>query len=573
LSDLRGSALLGVHHDPGGGDNLNQSATADRGSAARTAADRCFSELEFTPPGWVSFDASQGRVLIMGPVSAVNEIVPGLDPRLRCVVLYEDDGADPVTASPCEVHWACARTVPRMSGYLGAFHVSAGGDPANMLGGDSPAFDVVLDLHASPLLGGQEKPVIGYLASHGDGALAQDLAAQLPEWVGVFDKPRYFRYRPDLCAHARRGLAGCSACLQACATQALRADGDGIAVDPYLCQGCGSCATVCPSGAIEYAVPPIGEWLNRARRALSAYRDAGGDPPRVLLHDQTTADRLDTDPPADVLPVAVEEVGAWGMEAWLTLLAYGAREVILAAPVDIPASELAATRRQIGIAQAVLAGAGHARARIQLIEPGAGWMEAIPDIPDVPVHSAHSAFAALGGKRDTLALALQDLLAGAAPDPIELPGDAPFGRIQVDRQACTLCMACVSVCPSGAVIGGGSEPKLLFRESSCLQCGLCKTACPENAITLQPRLDYEAFLHPKEIVLNEEAMAHCLSCGRPFAPQKLVQRMRDQLAGHWMYQDERARRRLAMCEDCRTRDIFSDEAGLRVHRDDSQANG
>ena len=552
---------------------MSTPAEFDSGKAARAAAERCLSELAFTPPGWVSFDASQGRVLITGPVSAVNEIVPGLDPRLRCVVLYEDDGADPITASPCEMHWACARTPPRISGYLGDFHVSAGGDPASMLGGDSPAFDVVLDLHAAPLLAAQEKPVIGYLASHDDRALARDLAARLPEWVGVFDKPRYFRYRPDLCAHARRGLPGCSACLQSCATQALRADGDGIAVDPYLCQGCGSCAAVCPSGAIEYAVPPIGEWLNRARQALSAYRDAGGDPPRVLLHDEASGDRLHSDLPPDALPMAVEEVGAWGMEAWLALLAYGARQVILVTAPDIPAAELAATQRQIAVAQAVLAGAGHARDRIMLVEPDANWPDAIADAPAIPAHSVRSTFAALGRKRDILALALQDLLPDdhtASSGPVELPVDAPFGCINVDRQACTLCMACVSVCPSAAVTGGGTEPKLLFRESNCLQCGLCKAACPENAITLQPRLDYEAFLHPKEIVLNEEAMAHCVSCGRPFAPQKLVQRMRDKLAGHWMYQNERAQRRLSMCEDCRTRDIFSDEAAMHPYRQDDK---
>jgi hypothetical protein len=35
------------------------------------------------------------------------------------------------------------------------------------------------------------------------------------------------------------------------------------------------------------------------------------------------------------------------------------------------------------------------------------------------------------------------------------------------------------------------------------------------------------------------------------------------LAGHWMFKDEQARRRLQMCEDCRVRDLFAAEARQR----------
>jgi hypothetical protein len=32
------------------------------------------------------------------------------------------------------------------------------------------------------------------------------------------------------------------------------------------------------------------------------------------------------------------------------------------------------------------------------------------------------------------------------------------------------------------------------------------------------------------------------------------------LAGHWMFQTEASRRRLQMCEDCRVRDLFTEQA-------------
>ena len=52
----------------------------------------------------------------------------------------------------------------------------------------------------------------------------------------------------------------------------------------------------------------------------------------------------------------------------------------------------------------------------------------------------------------------------------------------MDREACTLCMACASVCPAGAINAGGELPRLDFIELNCVQCGLCESACPEDAI-------------------------------------------------------------------------------------------
>jgi hypothetical protein len=38
----------------------------------------------------------------------------------------------------------------------------------------------------------------------------------------------------------------------------------------------------------------------------------------------------------------------------------------------------------------------------------------------------------------------------------------------------------------------------------------------------------------------------------------MIAKMTERLARHWMFQEERARRRLLMCKDCRVRDLFAD---------------
>ena len=47
----------------------------------------------------------------------------------------------------------------------------------------------------------------------------------------------------------------CTRCIDACPADAITGLAERIEVNPYLCQGGGVCASVCPSGAIRYAYP------------------------------------------------------------------------------------------------------------------------------------------------------------------------------------------------------------------------------------------------------------------------------------------------------------------------------
>ena len=58
----------------------------------------------------------------------------------------------------------------------------------------------------------------------------------------------------------------------------------------------------------------------------------------------------------------------------------------------------------------------------------------------------------------------------------------------MNKQTCTLCMACVGACPETALLDSKETPQLRFIERNCVQCGLCAKTCPEDAITLVPRL-------------------------------------------------------------------------------------
>lgn len=54
------------------------------------------------------------------------------------------------------------------------------------------------------------------------------------------------------CVRVRHRHASCTACFQVCAHEAIARDDDGLlTIDNHLCTGCGACASVCPTSALQ----------------------------------------------------------------------------------------------------------------------------------------------------------------------------------------------------------------------------------------------------------------------------------------------------------------------------------
>ncbi|MGC3874390.1 4Fe-4S dicluster domain-containing protein [Halomonas sp. GXIMD04776] len=454
----------------------------------------------------------------------------------------------------------------RLSGYLGAFQAEIAVEDAPALNLARACirrdhFDLVLDLNTPAHLDLQLPPP-GYHAVGIDTVAYDEALATLADSVGEFEKPKYFQINHDICAHAGRGQSGCIRCLDVCPADAIksvkRRIESWIEIDPYLCHGAGSCTSACPTGAIQYLLPQPQRQLDFVRRLLAAYRQAGGVAPVLRFCDQAWLEQEPTPAAPHVLDIPLEELGAAGLEHWLAGIADGAAEVRIQRHAGLPESLSLLIDDQLDQARTLLSALGHDPLRIITLDESTTVRDAparfdcliAREEPDLTAH-----------KRDRLNAVIDYLGSQGQPsarrEPV--PSGAPFGAIKVDEAACTLCMACVAVCPTSALSGGDNSPRLGFREADCVQCGLCDNACPENAITLLPGFLSDLEARNTARVCKEEDAFACISCGKPFATSSTIASIKAKLVDHPYFAGD-AIRRLEMCEDCRVKDVWRDMA-------------
>ncbi|MCG6883483.1 MAG: 4Fe-4S binding protein [Silicimonas sp.] len=509
---------------------------------------------------------SEGTCLILGRAETALAAADRLSDALAVTCLLTDTPDDIAPDGRFDIATGHLKFA---AGALGGFSITVdafrslqpGGRGAGRFGapkdGAKSTCDIILDLRGQAPLFPADHKREGYVrADPGDPLAVERSIAQAKDLQGVFEKPLYIRFDPTICAHSRASRTGCDRCLNVCPTGAITADGDTVAIDTDICAGCGACAAVCPSGAASYDDPPVATLFARLRTLAATFRAAGGIAPRVLFHEADwggdmirLSARYGQGLPADVIPVEVASVEGVGHAEILAALGVGFASVAL---MPGPRSDRAVIYRELALANAIAPGS---LARLLDVED--------PDAMEAALYGATTGepvanpVLPLGGRRDVTRLAATALNGDAAV--LSLPAGAPYGQINIDTDACTLCLACVSLCPAGALGDNPDKPSVRFQETACLQCGICANACPETAITLNPRLDLrkEALSYR---TLHEEEPFECVECGTPFGVRSTIETIVEKLSDkHWMYQGGDQVRLIQMCDNCRVNAQYHQE--------------
>lgn len=521
-------------------------------------------EATLPAPAAKSIDVvSEGLCLILGPTEVALPAAEQLAAHLGITVLLDRSEEIPEVRT-FDVIVGNLRSA---TGALGQFDVridrlqmiEPGGRGSFSLtepkdGGVSTC-DIILDLRGTdPLFPAHEKRE-GYLRAdpkHAPSVAAAIMAAS--HLTGTFEKPLYVRVEPLLCAHSRAGQTGCTRCLDLCPTGAITPDGEHVSIDPMICAGCGACSSACPSGAVSYDAPPVDLTMTRVQTLAKTYLQAGGTAPRLLAHDAhggemiRLAARHGRGLPLDVIPVEIAAIGAFGHAEAIAALAAGFANVTI---LPGPGADREAIAAQVQLATAI---AGQDR----IVVLDTSDPDALSDAffgADVPI-PVDQPVRPMGTRRQITRQAARALHPDT--DALPLPDGAPYGAVLVNTDACTLCLSCVSLCPSGALGDNPDKPQLRFQEDACLQCGLCASICPEDAIGYEPRLNLaEAAL--RQEILNEEEPFACVECGTLFGSKSAIDRITEKLTGHSMFSDPGKLRMIQMCDDCRVNAQYHSE--------------
>lgn len=548
-------------------------------SARETARQRVSWPVNLTPAS-VTYE-SAGHALLLGDEISVRQAATYLqDSGLAAMALLitepsvddaglDEDQLETLLAStrqlPCRTLTPTQRSQLRIEGYLGQFSIALHDPDASLdlvlaLLGRRHA-DLILDLGSSPVLELELLPPGYRHLCLADPACDVELS-EFAELVGEFDKPRYFQINADLCAHSASGNVGCTRCLEVCPADAISSYKgrieSRIEIDPYLCQGVGSCSSACPTGAIQFRLPEPARQQEALISWLDAYRQAGGTAPVMRFVEAADLAGEADAPAGHLLDVPLEELGNAGHDQWLTALAAGAAEVRIQVHADLPATLSAFIDDQVAQARVMLEALGHDPGRVRRIQRGdSATRDALPErlpLGEEPL--------VLSGddKRERFEAVLARLtaLGESSGRRHPMPAKSAYGGLEVNRDACTLCFACVSNCPTPALATGEQTPMLSYREADCVQCGLCVEACPEDAIRLLPGFLADPSRTERQ-VRHEEAPFCCIRCDKPFATAATIANIKAKLADHPYFAGDAAAR-LEMCEDCRVKDVWQEMA-------------
>lgn len=339
--------------------------------------------------------------------------------------------------------------------------------------------------------------------------------------------------QPERCL--RTSGADCRACIDVCPAQALSLttpqEWEAPQAELTACTDCGLCAASCPSGALTGVGVPDGSLPRQASRqgamtvaCARARREAVG----------TGQDRS--------FPVSC--LGALHPETVVgTALAMPAGATLTLARAqcsECPSAQQARVEAVVGESVRLLQHLDDAGRGIAVSELGATAVGKAAPVPSRrPVErSGWSRRELLTGRRDSSAPTRSREVTPARADLMNHSPDPSWTAERLPRpiraEGCTLCRACVRVCPTQALRVGRLPPDetgpddpdtrvaLAVDPRQCLGCGRCAQVCVDAVLTLAvaPVATPQSRRVGRLLVLAEAQEAGCAGCGQPLGPRE-----------------------------------------------------
>lgn len=326
------------------------------------------------------------------------------------------------------------------------------------------------------------------------------------------------RVHRERCAKVRNRNVDCLKCAAACTSGCISLEDGELVIDASKCVGCGTCATVCPTCALESLNPSDAELKAACLRAVrgdevviacSQMEAALGDllvpgaaasvvcagrvdesllaglaadgvgRVTVLCGDcDRCAQRHGRDTAELVAETARQVLGAWGNDL----------EVVV---TDVPPASVLADGADEAAAETARAAYFAQERSCAPLREAEGVRVGSSAGEDAPKHLAHSLHVMKDGtlphfipdRRERLLDALAQL---GEPAGGKL-ATRLWGAVVIDGTKCVSCRMCATFCPTGAIAKFDDADGTLgvtHTPGDCVKCGSCRDVCPVDAITL-----------------------------------------------------------------------------------------
>lgn len=355
----------------------------------------------------------------------------------------------------------------------------------------------------------------------------------------VYEYKNFINYESSICQYSKRREECCAKCAEICPTTAIIKIDETKELDFSMidCIGCGDCASICPSGSLEFTpLPKASFWV-----LLNFYKDR-----KILLIDENFAlERLDVELDEGILPLVLKSTHLNEMHLLALLQSSGANIILCATRLSKGNEEA------IRLLNILFERKFNKKAIITAFDKQS-LKKALHEcefIKDLRFELGESPML----KREHFAKRLLNIVGDDDLGVAQSGEWLRYGQVSVNADTCTLCLACVGACNVGALVADSKENALKFNASLCTTCGYCVVSCAENNTMKceQSGLEFRASYFHFHTLAQDELFA-CVECGKEFATKKAVEKvanlMRDKFAG-----DERKLKTLYCCAECKAK--------------------
>ncbi len=368
-------------------------------------------------------------------------------------------------------------------------------------------------------------------------------------------KPRYIEAQLEHCASGKSSLVGCQLCETSCPEGAVIREGERIRFSEASCSGCGACAAACPLSVPELATMPQEAVDSLLSKLLS------GEQLRKKVIAFTCENQLEKlitmgkkglrYPP--VLPIFLPCTGAISIPNLLLPFALGADGIVV---LGCGECRYSCSTPTVEFAARVLGGYDMRNALLEIrgkspeetAEAIRGFYNDLPPSPFAAVEKIE------GNQMERMLGVLKVFSSWSLPEVRVRCEGLPFGYVEVARDKCTFCNACISMCPTSAITK--SHARLEFSHSRCINCSLCERACPEGAIRVKGIFDLGEYVGESKKTLVEEEMLPCAGCGRHVISRTMLRKSAERLIEAGIPEGSLQIRLLEFCERCRGKKVL-----------------